>query len=106
MPSKLLTSSAVRDLYSKTGFDLQLIQTELSPLTSSGAIGFSAAAHPVTRSLTKALVDDRWDDVPQDFAVGVQRGVCIHLQKPDLEKMDADQEPRLDLLRVTATSFY
>lgn len=57
-------------------------------------------------SLTKTLVDHSGDDVSQDFAVGVQRGVCVHLQKPDLGKMNVNQESGLDPLRVTAMPFY
>lgn len=62
--------------------------------------------HPVTSLLTEALVDDAGDDVSQDFAVGVQCRVCIHLQKPDLGKGNGNQEIRLDLLRAAAMPFH
>lgn len=60
----------------------------------------------VTSLLTETLVDDAGDDVSQDFAVGVQCRVCIHLQKPDLEQANGNQEIRLDLLRAAVMPFY
>lgn len=45
----------------------------------------------VTCLLTQALTDYSWDDIFQDFTVGVQCWACIHLQKPDLGKMNTSQ---------------
>lgn len=86
--------------------ELPMVSTGAFPVPSSVVMWLLITDRSVTSLLTKTLVDDDGDDVSQDFAVGVQCRVCIHLQKPDLEKANGNQEIRLDLLRAAVMPFY